>query len=207
MYLRVFDSESFNLRNYILFTLAHSCMPTLMNIKQASLIHFQRKYISNINSFFTIFREELNKFGCSYEVIYYDIRSLYILIYQESQLRILLGKYSNHSILLENGYDEAMNSLEMTLETFKLRYENHMKYKAEFPHELGLFLGYPVLDVEGFILNNGQNYLINGYWKVYYNVESALELFNIYSGLRTDAEKLIMEGRELTEIISNMDNQ
>lgn len=200
MHSKVFESEKPNIKNYISFTLANNGMPTLMKIKPASLIHFQRKYISEIDRFYVCFREELNKFACSYEVIYSDIRSLYIFIYQESQLSVLLGNYSKHSILLDNGYDTAVISLQMTFEVFKERYEKHMLYKAEFPHELGLFLGYPLLDVEGFILNNGQNYLINGYWKVYYNVENALDVFNIYTGLRNDAEKLFMQGRELTEI-------
>lgn len=200
MHSKVFESEKPILKKYIIFTLAYNGMPTLKKIKPASLIHFQRKYISDIDSFFAVFIEELSKFGCSYEVIYSNIRSLYILIYQESQLRVLLGNYSKHSILLENGYDVAANSLQTTFEVFKKRYEKHMRYKVEFPHELGLFLGYPVLDVEGFIQNNGQNYLINGYWKVYQNVENALDIFKIYTYLRNEAEMRFIQGRELSEI-------
>ena len=38
-----------------------------------------------------------------------------------------------------------------------------------FPHEIGLFLGYPVEDVLGFIENAGQNCKCCGCWKVYCN--------------------------------------
>lgn len=41
----------------------------------------------------------------------------------------------------------------------------------DFPHEIGLFLGYPLGDVIGFIENHGQNCLCSGVWKVYTNPE------------------------------------
>ncbi len=40
--------------------------------------------------------------------------------------------------------------------------------KAEgFPHEIGVFLDYPLEDVVGFIENGGRNYKCSGCWKVY----------------------------------------
>ena len=36
-----------------------------------------------------------------------------------------------------------------------------------FPHEIGVFLGYPLEDVVGFMVNKGKNYTCKGYWKVY----------------------------------------
>ena len=38
-----------------------------------------------------------------------------------------------------------------------------------FPHEIGVFLDYPLADVEGFIRNAGRDYLLSGYWKVYHD--------------------------------------
>lgn len=37
----------------------------------------------------------------------------------------------------------------------------------EFPHEIGLFLGYPPEDVKGFIDNRAEGYKCIGCWKVY----------------------------------------
>lgn len=50
----------------------------------------------------------------------------------------------------------------------------------EFPHEIGLFLGYPPEDVCGFIENKACGCKCVGYWKVYGDVESAKELFARY---------------------------
>ena len=75
----------------------------------------------------------------------------------------------------------------------------------EFPHEIGLLLGYPFEDVIGFIENEGRNYLYSGYWKVYKNKEEKCKLFNLYNQTRLkylvakeshiDILKLIKESR------------
>jgi hypothetical protein len=46
----------------------------------------------------------------------------------------------------------------------------------EFPHEIGLFLGYPPKDVEGF-MHSRDDCLLCGLWKVYDNPEGAQEQF------------------------------
>ena len=50
----------------------------------------------------------------------------------------------------------------------------------EFPHEIGLFLGYPPEDVRGFIENGAENCKCVGCWKVYGNVEAAKKTFAKY---------------------------
>lgn len=43
----------------------------------------------------------------------------------------------------------------------------------QFPHEIGIFMGYPAYDVCQFIENCGRNYLCCGTWKVYSQEEKA----------------------------------
>lgn len=50
----------------------------------------------------------------------------------------------------------------------------------EFPHEIGVFLGYPLSDVRGFLEDEGRNCAYVGYWKVYDNVHSKIRLFQRY---------------------------
>ena len=49
-----------------------------------------------------------------------------------------------------------------------------------FPHEIGLFLGYPPEDVEGFILQGPRHCKCTGYWKVYGDVDGARRTFRKY---------------------------
>ena len=55
-----------------------------------------------------------------------------------------------------------------------------MRRKQGFPHEIGLFLGYPPEDVEGFIKNKSKNAKYTGTWKVYGDEEKARRLFQKY---------------------------
>ena len=47
----------------------------------------------------------------------------------------------------------------------------------DFPHEIGLFLGYPPEDVNGFIENRDEGCKLVGCWKVYGDEDSARKLF------------------------------
>lgn len=51
----------------------------------------------------------------------------------------------------------------------------------EFPHEIGLFLGYPPEDVQGFIDNRAKGYKCVGCWKVYGDEQKAKLKFAQYS--------------------------
>ena len=51
---------------------------------------------------------------------------------------------------------------------------------AAFPHEVGLFLGYPAGDVDGFIRLGARSAKCVGTWKVYGDVASAQRKFDLY---------------------------
>ena len=76
-----------------------------------------------------------------------------------------------------------------------------MQQDSCFPHEIGLLLGYPIEDVEGFIANKGKNYLYAGYWKVYENVEEKKLLFEAYESAKDGVLLLVANGYEIKSII------
>ena len=45
-----------------------------------------------------------------------------------------------------------------------IRLSRRLSESDQFPHEIGLFLGYPLGDVIGFMANAGKNYKFTGYW-------------------------------------------
>ena len=73
-------------------------------------------------------------------------------------------------------------SLEIEDALFRLR--GRFTAEEDFPHEIGLFLGYPIEDVEGFIANGGKGCKCSGCWKVYGDVEKAQALFDSYKECR-----------------------
>ena len=52
--------------------------------------------------------------------------------------------------------------------------------ETDFPHEVGLFLGYPPRDVEGFIRERARCAKCVGAWKVYGDEEAARKTFALY---------------------------
>ena len=52
-----------------------------------------------------------------------------------------------------------------------------MRHCDGFPHEIGLFLGYPPADVDGFIHRHDECRLV-GAWKVYSDVDRARLTFD-----------------------------
>lgn len=64
-----------------------------------------------------------------------------------------------------SGYGYDTTKADDALERLKKRLSD----SAMFPHEIGVFLGYPLGDVIGFIQNAGHNCKCTGCWKVYCN--------------------------------------
>ena len=69
-----------------------------------------------------------------------------------------------------------------------------------FPHEIGLFLGYPFADVIGYIQNAGKNSKCTGYWQVYGDEQAAMRKFTAYRKCREVYKRLWNSGRSVLEL-------
>ena len=64
-----------------------------------------------------------------------------------------------------------------------------------FPHEIGIILGYPPEDIEGFKHYKGRNFKCCGYWKVYgNNAERAQKMFDAYTLCREKLMQALQNG-------------
>lgn len=54
----------------------------------------------------------------------------------------------------------------------------------EFPHEIGVFLDYPLEDVQGFMANGGAGAVCQGCWKAYGDAQEAYRRFRLYGKCR-----------------------
>ena len=70
----------------------------------------------------------------------------------------------------------------------------------EFPHEIGVFLGYPLEDVTGFINNTGKNFRYSGIWKVYGDEKEAEKRFYKYKKCTEIYTRLWNNGRSLWQL-------
>ncbi len=89
------------------------------------------------------------------------------LIYSADAMAAALAEREAVGILAGYGYG-ADENIEARISHLRARFSG-----KNFPHEIGLFLGYPTGDVRAFIENNGKNCACCRYWKAYSNIEQA----------------------------------
>lgn len=123
-----------------------------------------------------------------------------ILIYNEENLLHVLNMEENKKFLKQLDYKEP-DSIDESLLHLQERYNMY-----HCPHEIGIFLGIPLHDVEGFINCDGRECLHCGYWKVFSNEEEAKELFKMYDWSKEMVMKYSLEGRQVKWIANSLKN-
>jgi hypothetical protein len=121
-----------------------------------------------------------------------------VMVYRAKELEEHLRSKEVSDYLREFGYrrDDFISNL-IRLHQRMNGFYNKMK---EFPHEVGVFLGYPICDIKGFLKNKGERYLHSGYWKIYGNLEETRKKFLSYDEAREIAIDEFLSGRELESI-------
>lgn len=76
----------------------------------------------------------------------------------------------------------------------------HFGSDSSFPHEVGLFLGYPAKDVHAFITHKGKSALCTGTWKAYGNEREAQERFSAYKRCEHTYSRLSGMGWSLSRL-------
>lgn len=75
-----------------------------------------------------------------------------------------------------------------------------MRRVCTFPHEVGLFLGYPFDDVMGFIAHAGAGYVASGCWKVYARERDALDAFCRFDACKEEFAGRFARGERLEQL-------
>lgn len=115
-----------------------------------------------------------------------------LFVYNRKLLASVLEKSGIKSYLadkkypVQEGFDAVLHEL-----VFRLT------QKAPFPHEIGLFLGYPLEDVDGFIRHEGAFAKYSGYWKVYGDTANALKTMKLYKTCRDYCTRLVAGGMSI----------
>lgn len=165
--------------------------PFLKGMKESALL-------SVPNSMLDEMRKLLEALSIKWFLLYGDDKKQMLLLYHQEQLEELLADPVRIAFLKAYGYEKKC--LEEKLEILSLHMKNYYNKAGEFPHEIGVFLGYPQGDVEGFIANGGKNYLISSYWKVYENESVTRERFAQFDQARERAVYQLLNGMSLQEI-------
>ncbi len=169
------------------------CAPLIVGLKVSNLFVTEPKYLRAL-------RIILKRSDLSFYVLTSTENKVTCFIFREKTLEAFLNKKENQCLLKSMGYNENL-SLTQKMYEFRRRYRSYQEGLASFPHEMGVFLGYPAEDVIGFIEKKGQRYLYSGYWKVYEDVDTKKEIFEMYEIAKESLVCLLAGGLTIVEII------
>ena len=143
--------------------LIRQCAPTLAGMKPGSIFCFKHSSPEVSRRKACQWNEQLAPFGLAVQILLErpETGSVIVYVYHPNHLKRLLSGPAYQRFLSEAGY--AGTDLDGLLEQLAHR----LRTQPEFPHEIGVFLGYPLRDVIGFIENRGRNFTCCGFWKSY----------------------------------------
>ena len=168
------------------------CSPTLAGIKTGSLFSAaftgQRECVETLRRWNAILR------GKGLRAVPFGSKNgrTAVYVYRVSRLGTDLKNTETRSLLNALGYDCDCP------ERCIVRLAQRLKNCGEFPHEIGLFLGYPPEDVSGFI-NKGECKL-TGAWKVYGDKNRAEKTFAQYKKCTRIYGELFHKGKSVERL-------
>ena len=173
------------------YKLGLHCGITFAGIKTASLFRVKAEELKTV---FGIVKYFIKR-GFGVKLFKIEKTGSLIYVYNKKKLSEHLFDDENKKFLEEEGYGYA--SLEEAMTQLRVRLKGE-----DFPHEIGVFLGYPLEDVKGFINNPYSGYKILGYWKVYSNEEETAKIFERYKRCSACICDKMSHGKSLTEIFN-----
>lgn len=174
--------------------LIEHCSPTLASIKTANLFSICFEKDSEFESQIEKRNKLLRKKGVVLMVLKKEMGRALVYVCRENHLKRDLKRTGVAEFMKNCGYEST--DVDTAIKTLSKRLKNC----DDFPHEIGLFLGYPLGDVMGFIENAGKNSKCSGCWKVYCNECQAVKKFAQFEKCRRIYKKLWNQGRCISKL-------
>ena len=174
--------------------LIEHCSPTLASLKTSNLFRYAYGTPEELELRIRELNSILQPKGVRVIILHQCRRSALIYVFRPQRLQADLQKEGVREFLAAQGYESvsAADALE--------RLRSRMVCGGQFPHEIGIFLGYPLHDVEGFIANAGKNCECCGCWKVYGNACEAVRLFARFEKCKKVYKRLFEQGKTLLQL-------
>ena len=170
------------------------CSPTLAGIKTGNIFTCRFTRRSDLIADIRRLNKILGAKGLRILPLRIGQTSALIYLYRPQRLSQDLACREASEILENSGYKLAgTNQCVVNL-------VNRIRESGDFPHEIGLFLGYPAEDVRGFIDHNARDFKCVGCWKVYGDEEKAKNLFAQYKNCTSCYLNQLRKGNTIEQL-------
>ena len=125
------------------------------------------------------------------------------LFYNPQTLAATLAEPRNARWLARMGYP-ADTSMEGGTEVLQgmLAHLVNRAAACELPHEVGVFIGYPLKDVAGFMQRIPATPVHHGAWRVYGGADESLRRMRLYANAEANAAQVLDRSRGVEEFIN-----
>ena len=178
--------------------LVRHCAPTLAGIKTGSIFTCPYESKDALLHMVRGLNKRLASKGLRILPLRLSEKKALIYIFRPKCLSRDLSDAVARDVLIQHGYDTV------SCEKCIVQLVKRLRLQKEFPHEIGLFLGYPPGDVLGF-MRDPEACLYSGCWKVYENTASAQALFAQYKRCTQNNRDRLAEGFALDSLIRSND--
>ncbi len=175
------------------YTLAWHCAPSLAGIKPADLIAWRIPAEDGVKVL-GYYANALFDRGIRMRVLGRRGERILILIFRPGRLEDCLRQPQVAQMLSHVGYPVGGTTHALLC---------HLRDRlacGDFPHEIGLFLGYPPEDVAGFCADGGRGCKYSGPWKVYGDVAAAQRQFENFHRCRRVLTGKLDQGCTLEQV-------
>ena len=156
------------------------CAPVLAGLKPAGLFRYETRNRADLARRVAGWNAQLNPKGLQVRVLRGCIatRQYLVYVYRAAKLQTVLADAAVRGFLAREGYRLPEAGEAPDVGNMLTQLSRKLCCSAEFPHEIGVFLGYPLGDVVGFIENRGKNFTCCGCWKSYGDPAAAQQHFD-----------------------------
>ncbi len=134
--------------------------------------------------------------GLDYMELKVERQSSLVLFYNPTVLGATLAESRNRRWLARLGYPENGTADELLAE-LRRRWQ-----RTEMPHEVGVFIGYPLKDVAGFMNRIPATPVHRGTWRVYGRADVSLARMRLYASIEAEARTTLESASGVEDFIS-----
>ncbi|MDO4551010.1 MAG: DUF3793 family protein [Planctomycetia bacterium] len=135
-------------------------------------------------------KEILRALNLNYYILRTNETGILVLFYSPELLEKTLWMPQNAKYLQKFGY-ACEGELLSYFCTLKARFQQEV-----IPHEIGIFLGYPLKDVMGFMNPEKSKPVYRGAWQVFGDVEESLILMRRYKQAAREASEILQKFKD-----------
>lgn len=151
-----------------------NCAPTLAGIKTGSMFSCSYEERSAVIQSLSRMNRRLRSKGLRVIPLRFSKKKVLVYLYRPRRLSADLADARAREVLDYCGYDRG-NCGQCVVQLAR-----RLRQQEVFPHEIGLFLGYPPEDVRGFMEKGPDHARCTGFWRVYGDPEAAEKKFDQY---------------------------